>query len=437
MIFCGVTRYTLLLSPRAAVLMLTNSKEIETSWILPYQSDSFYDTLLGALKRHPFYPLKIVVDSAQLDVRMETLPPVSPWARKQIIERQRAHLFPKAQLETSSSFKGANGKWMVLHATTPEEAWLQPIFDKLQQIANPIEPLSFLATEWFDYAGQVSVMPKKGWAFINLLGESFGLRQLILRDGKVVFTRSHPDCVPSLVNNGLAKDELAARIAGHIRTTLDYLPRIDASIGAIAPRLYVTEALNNLANVPALTALQTQLITIASPKAAHVPAEWAADIAWLQVAAQEKDAAMPIDTSWLKQMRSGSMKRQIALWVLIFFGSAGIYSGMSILTNVDGGQSVHATPVPSLAMEPIKPVSMAEPPLVTPPELKLNAVIYNNPQDWVVWINGEKHVPGDIKNHLTMLDVSPQSVLVHWQDGKAEQRISLNLVPSSSQIETP
>ena len=435
MIFCGVTRYTLLLSPRAAVLMLTNGKEIETSWILPYQSDSFYDTLLGALKRHPFYPLKIVVDSAQLDVRMETLPPVSPWARKQIIERQRAHLFPKAQLETSSSFRDANGKWVALHAASPEEAWLQPIFDKLQQIANPIEPLSFLATEWFDLAEQVSVMPKKGWAFINVLGESFGLRQLILRDGKLVFTRSHPDCIPSL-----AKEDLAASIAAHIRTTLDYLPRIDASIGAIKPRLYVTEALSDLADVPVLASLQTQLITIASPKTAHVPAEWAADIAWLQVAANEKDAAMPVDTSWLKQMRSGTMKRQIALWVLIFFGSAGIYSGMSILTNVDGAQTTHSETAPSLAMEPPKPVSVVEPvvePAATPPALKLNAVIYNTPQDWVVWINGEKHIPGDIKNHLTMLDVSPQRVMVHWQEGTAEELMTLNLVPSSTEIQVP
>ena len=433
MIFCGVTRYTLLLSPRAAVLMLTNGKDIETSWILPYQSDSFYDTLLGALKRHPFYPLKIVVDSAQLDVRLEALPPVSPWARKQIIDRQRTHFFPKAQLEASSSFRDSNGKWMVLHAATPEEAWLQPIFDRFQQISNPIEPLSFLATEWFDFASQVSVMPQKGWAFINVLGESFGLRQLILRDGKLVFTRSHTDCVPSL-----AKDDLAARLATHMRSTLDYLPRIDAAMASnITPRLYVTEAHSDLADIPAIAELKTQLITIASPKATHVPAEWAADIAWLQVAAQEKDAAMPIDTGWLKQIRDGSMKRNIAVWVLVIFGGAGIYSGMSILTNVDAGQSVHPLPVPSLAMEPIKPVSVVEPPLATPPALKLNAVIYNNSHDWVVWINGQKHVPGDIKNNLTMIDVSPQSVLVHWQEGKAEQQITLNLVPSSSQSITP
>ncbi|MBY0429109.1 MAG: hypothetical protein K2Q32_07810 [Alphaproteobacteria bacterium] len=432
MIFCGITRYTLLLSQRAAVLMLTNGKDIETSWILPYQSDSFYETLLGALKRHPFYPLKIIVDSAQLDVRSEALPPVSPWARKQIIERQRAHLFPKAQLETSSSYRDANGKWIVLHAATPEEAWLQPIFDRLQQIANPIEPLSFLATEWFDLAGQVSVMPQKGWAYINILGESFGLRQLVLRDGRVVFTRSHPDCVPSL-----SKDDLTLRIAEHIRSTLEYLPRLDSSIGPIAPRLYVTQALSDLAEVASLQVMKAQIITSASPKAAHVPPEWTADIAWLHVAAQEKDAAMPVDTTWLKQLRDGSMKRQIALWVLIFFGSAGIYSGMSILTNVDGGQVVRPAPVPSLAMEPIKPVSVVEPPLATPPVLKLNAVIYNSPQDWVVWINGEKHVPGDVKNNLTMVDVSPQSVLVHWQEGKAEQQMTLNLVPSSSQIVSP
>jgi hypothetical protein len=179
--------------------------------------------------------------------------------------------------------------------------------------------------------------------------------------------------------------------------------------------------------------LKTQVYAIPSPKADFVPHEWAADIAWLHIAAQEKHAALPIDTSWLRQMRDGSMKKQIALWVLIFFGSAGIFSGMSILTSVDTSHIVQSkieqvVPTPSLAMEP-KPVTVIEPPLATPPALKLDAVIYNNPADWVVWINGEKHLPGAEKNHLTMLDVSPQSVLVHWQDGKAEQRMTLNLIP--------
>ncbi|MDX1922896.1 MAG: hypothetical protein SFW65_07195 [Alphaproteobacteria bacterium] len=424
MIFCGVTRFTLLLSPRAAVLMLTNAKEIETSWILPYHSDQFFDTLLGALKRHPFYPLKIVVDSAHLDVRMEILPPVSPWARKSIVERQRAHFFPKAQLEVSESFHDkVTGKWKVLHAATPEEAWLQPIFDRLQQIMNPIEPLSFFATEWMDYASQVSVMPKKGWAFVNVLCESFGLRQLVLNDGKLIFTRSHPDCVPSM-----AKDELVARLSEHIKSTLDYLPRLNSDFaGNISARLYVADHLSNL-EVP-----NAQLIAIPSPKTAHVPHEWAADIAWLHIAAQEKHAALSIDTSWLRQMRDGTMKKQIAVWVLMVFGSAGIFGGMSILTNV--GKSEHAAAVPAV-IETIKPVSQLPPeaPLATPPQLTLNAVIYNNPQDWVVWINGEKHVPGQTINHLTMLDVSPQSVSVHWKDGKAEQQITLNLLPAHTAL---
>ncbi len=422
--FCGVTRFTLLLSPRAAVLMLTNAKEIETSWILPYDSDQFYDTLLGALKRHPFYPLKIVVDSAHLDVRMETLPPVSPWARKSIVERQRAHFFPKAQLEVSEAFHDkATGKWNVLHAATPEEAWLQPIFDRLRQIVNPIEPLSFFATEWFDYARQVSIMPQKGWAFVNVLCESFGLRQLVLNDGKLVFTRSHPDCVPSM-----AKEDLAGRIAEHVQSTLDYLPRLRSDVaGNIMPRLYVADTLSDI-EVP-----HTQVVAIASPKAAHVPVEWAADITWLHIAAQEKHSALPIDTGWLRQMRDGIMKKQIAVWVLLAFGSAGIFSGMSILTSV--GNSEHAAAVPAV-IEPVKPVSQLQPeaPLATPPQLTLNAVIYNSRQDWVVWINGEKHLPGETTHHLTMIDVSPQSVSVHWQDGKAEQQMTLNLVPAETAL---
>ncbi|NDE89573.1 MAG: hypothetical protein EB059_00320 [Alphaproteobacteria bacterium] len=421
--FCGVTRFTLLLSPRAAVLMLVNSNDIETSWILPYNSPQFFETLLGALKRYPFYPLKIVVETTQLDIRMADLPPVSPWARKSIMQRQGAHYFPKAELETARCVHDkTTGIWKAFYAASDEEPWLQAVFDRIRHVMNPIEPLSFFATEWFDCAGQVSVMPKTGWAFVNVLCESFGLRQMVFKEGKLVFTRSHVECVPNL---GI--HELTPRIAAHIREMRDYLPRIDAALADVNPRLYVADYLQDIGAEPSIAALNVQVIAIATPTVETVPPEWSADIAWLHVVARAKHAAMPIDPPWLRQRRDGGMKKQIALWVLIVFGGAGIFSGMSILTKVDEpAAQVHS--VPSLAMEPVKPMTKIEPPLPVPPELKLDAVIYNSPQDWVVWINGEKHVPGIIKNHLTLLDVSPQSVEVQWQNGKVEQQITLNLV---------
>ncbi len=425
-----MTRYTLLLGTRASILMLTSGRDVETIWILPDHSDAWVETLLGALKGHPFYPLKIVVDSAQMDVRVETLPPVNPWARQQIIKRQRAHAFPKAQLEASSSFRDENGAWRALHAAIPEEVWSQRVFDTLQQVSNPIEPLSFLATEWFDLAGHVNGVPQKGWAFINVLGESFGLRQLLLRDGKLMFTRSHTTCVPSL-----PKDELADRIASHIQSTQDYLPRMDVSlVGNVVPCLIVDEGLIGLVEHPDLAALQPRLVVQSIEQAENIPSQWVADIMWLYRAALKKYPVMPVDIDWLKQRRHGRMKNRVVLWGLVLLGCVGLSAGVWMLDRWNSLPMLQPAQVPLLAMELATPV---EPPSTPAPTLKLEAVIYNSPQDWVVWINGEKHDSGHTNDYLTVLEVSPQSVQVHWQNEKSELRTTLTLVPSSSQISNP
>jgi hypothetical protein len=441
MIRNSVARFILLLASRGAVLMQTNGRDIEHIVMLTY-GDAFFDTLKTALKRQPYYPLKIIVDAPQMDVQMADIPPVSPWTRQAIIERQGKHFFPKAVLQASQRFfDTSSNTWKVQHVGCGSETWLKTVFEKVRSGANPVEPLSFFPIEWADYAGQVSVLPKTGWQCINVLGESFGLRQMVMKDGRVQFTRSHTDCYPSL-----PRDELTTRIAAHMQTTLDYMPRLDAAAPHVMPvRLYVPDFLMDMSSSAAMVAMNVQLVALSPPKQNSVPPEWGADIAWLSVAGSQKNAVMPIDPEWRREIRDGSMKKNIALWVLLLFGSAGVYSGMSMLMQVSDAAPL-STSVPMVApvIEDTKPVTQIEPPielqvvgpiappLPTPPTLKLQAVLYHAPHDWSVWINGEKHVPGEVKDHLTLLHVSSNAVRVLWQDGAAEKQFSLNLIASAN-----
>jgi hypothetical protein len=407
-----VTRFTLLLGARAAILMQSCGQNIEKSWILPYNSADFHSVLQQALRRYPHYPLKIVVDRVGLDVRRDALPPVSFMARQPLLQRQAAHHFPDALLRGSMSIKQENKSYQGLHAACPDETALRGYFEQINTLPNPMEPLRLFPLEWASYAAQVSLLPQKGWVFANILTESLGLRQILLHDGVPVFTRLHEDSYPSL-----AQPVLQTRIAAHIRSTRHYLPRLNAAIPADMPaRLYVPAFLKDFAEYKELQELQVQIYALEAPHASMVPPEWSADIAWMSTAARQKHAVLPIHPQWLKERRDSVMKRQIALWALIGFGSAGIYSGMTMLVNVG-----HKEP-PLMAAEPIAAAKAFEP----PPQLNLEAVLYNGPQDWAVWINGEKRMPGDDSGAYKIVDVTPAEVRVQLLNQHEETVLNLH-----------
>jgi hypothetical protein len=420
MIFSGITRFTLFLLPRAALLMQTAGREIERSWVIPAHAPDFDDILLKALKRQPMLPLKIVVDAPALDFKTDILPPAAPYARGKLLARQCAHHFPSRMAEASSAIKNAKGEWQAVHAAIPQDFFVQKVFEKIARLPNPIEPLSFFAAEWPVYAAQLCVTPPQEWMVAHVLGEGLGLRQIILKDGQPVFTRHHGDCLP-----GLPRNVLAERLAAHIQSLHHYLPRLlREKAGDVPPRLYVPACLHDIGQEDVLQVLQTQVYPIAAPKGELVPPEWGADIAWLATAAGHKKPVMPFEPGWLRMQRTSMWKRQIALWVLLFFGSAGIYSGVNILS-----QPGIVTPPPPASAPQAHSENTPPPAEATPPVLRVDAIIYNGPEDWVVWINGEKHVPGGASGQLKVVDVSARHVTVRWQEADAREDIVLDIAP--------
>lgn len=415
--FSGVTRFTLLLATRAAVLLQTCGKKIEKSWLLPYGSASFYETLERVLRRHPYYPLKVLID-ADVDVKRDELPQGSFSARRQIITRQRAAHFQDSFLSASFAEKAPLGGWHVVHMGLSHQGWLQDIFEALQtRSENRMEPLSFFAAEAPHYAAHLALQQGGGWRFLNILTESTGLRQIVLRDRRPVFTRLQADIYPSM-----PQEVLTAKLAEHIRAGRDYLPRLGLAASAMCPvQLFVPAALKDI------MVDDVQLYALDAPAPGIVPPEWAADIAWLAMAAAQNHSAMSVEPAWLRQRHHSFLSRKLAMIALLCFGSAGVYTGVSLLTKPATQEEI-TPPALMLPAEPEPRVEAPPAPPPAPPDMKLEAVIYNNPQDWAVWIDGQKYVPqSETGGAVTVVDVSPGEVLVRWQQGETAKEIPLTL----------
>lgn len=434
--FASVTRFTLFVGARAALLMQCCGKTVERTWVLPHHAPSLDDVLKEACWRKPHFPIKIVLDTDSIDLKQDDLPSAPLWARARVLERQRLAQFPDGFLSGSAEWITSDGKKRALHAGAAPDTFLQRIFERLERLPNPVEALSFFPAEAAAYAGQVAVWPNKGWALLNVLTEASGLRQIVLHDGVAIFTRLHSDCVPSLAPN-----DLVAGLSRHIASTRAYMPRLmqgsaQGETQNVPVRLFVPPMHKDIGEREELKSMNVQLYVLDAPRGEIVPPEWASDIAWLALAARQREATLPLSPYWLKQRRESQWKRRIALWVLLFFGSAGIYSGASILTKSmvhEPEQAPVATPVPLQTSK----LEEVPPPPAPPPQLALDAVIYNGPTDWAVWINGEKHDPENLGGSYKVVGVTPAEVTVLWQDGQHSENLTLVMKNEAQGIVLP
>jgi hypothetical protein len=54
--------------------------------------------------------------------------------------------------------------------------------------------------------------------------------------------------------------------------------------------------------------------------------------------------------------------------------------------------------------------------------LRLNAIFYYGPGDWVFWLGKRRWMPGSDEPHLHVMSVGPDEVRLEWQGGKDAPR---------------
>ncbi len=410
------THFTLLAGARAMLLLQRFGEEDDKAWLLPASGPAMLDALQKALKARPGAALRVVVDAETLDMKREDLPPVSLWARQKIIKRQAAHHFPKSFLRGAGMWRdGMN--YHALHAACAAEPQLEDLLRGLNQLSNPIASLRFFPMEWPDYAAQINAPLPKPWTIALILGEATGLRQIVLKEGRPVFTRLADDCAPSQ-----GAPALAGTLAGHLRRAREFLPRLQPGAPSDAPALlFVPSCLEGLGADESLRRLDCRLVVLKAPQAGLVPPEWEADIVWAAQATKQNLPLVPLVPFWMKERSARDRVRQVVVVLLMLFGMAGIYMGSSIMfrpKTAPAPVKVEAPPTPPAARIVVEEKPPAPP--SPPPAPRLDALVYNGPEDWSVWLDGVKFTASaPVVGDLRVTAITPESVGVRWEkDGQ-------------------
>ncbi len=65
-------------------------------------------------------------------------------------------------------------------------------------------------------------------------------------------------------------------------------------------------------------------------------------------------------------------------------------------------------------------------------DIRLGAIMYYGPQDWSLWLQGEKWTPETSRDDLHILQVSPNDVHLSWRDDEKGETHLITLHPNES-----
>lgn len=159
------------------------------------------------LAQFPDAKVKILYNGSGQDFRNETLPPLNYFDTEKLIKRRLAQAFPNAYAVASRKLDRQHAVFGAIQQSAGIERWL-----------NALRPdqtvLGLLPIECAELVVRLMPEAKQGWAMLVSKFKTGGCRQIVTRDGQLIFTRLTEDITASVIENtrdylsrfGLTKD---------------------------------------------------------------------------------------------------------------------------------------------------------------------------------------------------------------------------------------
>lgn len=224
-------QYVLTVGDEGAILVHFDGKGVEGRWFAANASDDNTEVLSKALAANPKAPLTIVLDIMDQHYSQQTLPPVNKMSVGGLLKRRASREFGRSMelqgnyLLSRSDSKEWNYMLFAIEIGEHVQAW----FDWALTVSNPSNGIRVLSLEVGSLIGQLAKsqastfleeqQAQKEWQYFVTYNKVSGVRQVILRNGQMIFTRLGQPL------EGDAQTEAGA-IEQEIISTVEYLKRI-------------------------------------------------------------------------------------------------------------------------------------------------------------------------------------------------------------------
>lgn len=173
--------------------------------------------ILDALRSQPRRPVLILADVLGQEFRHESLPRLGWLDQRKLRLRRLQQQFPQALLKTALPLRNHTALLAALHEGGVAGWWLE----RLATLPNPSGGVCLLPLESADMPQRLMPQAATGWAVLLGMHRAGGLRQIVTRDGALIFTRLTPPMPP----NADGRD-IAQAVARDLQATRGYLARL-------------------------------------------------------------------------------------------------------------------------------------------------------------------------------------------------------------------
>ena len=234
-------KYSLIIGDEGAILIYTEGKEVKGRNFIASASMENLKEFAIILARRPKVPLTLIVDSMDQSFIQQSLPPISSLGVKKLIQRRLERDLGKdtikgfVLLEREDSGRRDWNFLMVSLEKSPQfSVWL----DFIDKIENRLEGIYLLSVEAENIIRELDaamgipqkslkkskkgevITPKSKWKFFISNNKVGGFRQVVLKDGRIIFTRlgqAVGDVTPEVI---------AGNIEQEMSSTIEYMKRL-------------------------------------------------------------------------------------------------------------------------------------------------------------------------------------------------------------------
>jgi len=223
-------RFVLFIGDEGVILVYTKENVVLSRQFVPDASEQNLLELSRTFEDDPDAPVLLIIDNMDQSYIQQSLPPVSSFSVQKLIKRRLDRDFGKNDIKgaiTLGRDKAGRKDWnflMVALERSPQiNVWLSFVFD----LPNRFQGIYLVSVETeiiLKDLERAMGVPKGGtgskWKFFVSHNKVGGFRQVVMRDGRIIFTRlAQPvgESTPAVI---------AGNIEQEMSTTMEYMKRI-------------------------------------------------------------------------------------------------------------------------------------------------------------------------------------------------------------------
>ena len=212
-------QFAMLIGDEGAILVYMEGSKVVRRLFAPSAQPATTEAMLSLMQQNPTVPISLLIDSIDQQYVRQTFPPVSSLSVKGLVKRRLDRDF---QAEDMKGFlplgrdKTGRKEWNFLLIALAKTPALTEWNRLLGIYLVPVEMINYIAM----LDAMLEIEARKQWQLIVTHNKVSGFRQVVVNDGKLVFTRvsqAIDDAVPAVI---------AGNIEQEIINTIEYLRRL-------------------------------------------------------------------------------------------------------------------------------------------------------------------------------------------------------------------